>query len=83
MNGTLALKESSIYLDILNTMYLAEGEINVLPDMVEFNGIKVKDKFGTQGIAVSHFITTTFRVTAMIYLPLCNPTIYGNEYFLK
>ena len=60
LNGTLALKESSINLDILNTMYLAEGEINVLPDMVEFNGIKVEDKFGTQGIAVGSFYHHNF-----------------------
>ena len=42
-------------------MYLAEGEINVLPDMVEFNGIKVEDNPELKELQLGLFITTTFR----------------------
>ena len=55
VNGKLRLIGGSMKVDMLNTTYSTEGLIVVKPDMIELNGIPIKDKFGTQGTLVGSY----------------------------
>ena len=55
VNGKLKLTDGSMKVDMLNTTYSTEGLIVVKPDIIEVNGIPVKDKFGAEGILVGSY----------------------------
>ena len=55
VNGKLKLTDGSMKVDMLNTTYSTEGLIVVKPDIIELNGIPVKDKFGAEGILVGSY----------------------------
>ncbi len=61
LNGSLYLNDVSYYMEMLNTNYVANGQVLIEPDMILMNGIPIKDKFGSEAILVGSFFHQNFE----------------------